>query len=166
MPPFTRWRVQPVHVPRCRRARARPVTLTTLVSEHYGGERPESADHVERFYFTRELGSTRWERWQNLDAQPRLQRRPAGEGGRGAGALRPLQPEPRRPPEGAGFVMIDCREWTRIEPPADPGGDPPGFFIEAVRSRHLGRGSFRGSADTDPGAGAQYPGGGGTGAPG
>jgi hypothetical protein len=33
--------------------------------------------------------------------------------------------------------MIDCREWTLIVPPDDPAGDRPGFFLDAVRSRHL-----------------------------
>ncbi|HJU15274.1 MAG TPA: hypothetical protein VJ770_02285, partial [Stellaceae bacterium] len=55
---YTQWRVMPVHY------RA-GVTLATLISEHYGGERPDQANHVERFYFTRELGATRWERWQS-----------------------------------------------------------------------------------------------------
>jgi hypothetical protein len=32
-------------------------------------------------------------------------------------------------------VLIDCREWTRIVPPADPAGDHPGFFIETLRQR-------------------------------
>ena len=33
------------------------------------------------------------------------------------------------------MVMVDCREWTRIVPPADPAGDRPGFFIDALRAR-------------------------------
>jgi hypothetical protein len=109
--------------------------LTTLVSEHYGGERPEAAGHVERFYFTRELGSTRWERWQNLAHS------------RGFGAERlsktaadlALSGRCSKPPtpEGAEFVMIDCREWTQIVPPDDPAGDRPAFFFDAVRSRGL-----------------------------
>lgn len=131
----TRWRVRPVQY-RAAGGQGRPATLTTLISEHYGGERPESADHVERFYFTRELGSTRWERWQNLDhsrdfSADRLAKASSelALSGRCSGA--------EAPTGEARFVMIDCREWTRIEAPADPGGDPPGFFIEAVRSRHL-----------------------------
>ena len=35
----------------------------------------------------------------------------------------------------APMVLIDCREWTRIVPPSDPAGDPPGFWIEAIRAR-------------------------------
>jgi hypothetical protein len=36
------------------------------------------------------------------------------------------------------LVMIDCREWTLIVPAENPAGDRPGFFIDAIRSRHLG----------------------------
>jgi hypothetical protein len=132
---FTRWHVQPVTY-RAAGEQGRPTILTTLISEHYGGEHPESADHVERFYFTRELGSTRWERWQNLErsrgftpdrlAKAALELALSGRCGKA------------EVPDGeARFVMIDCREWTRIEPPADPGGDRAGFFIDAIRSRHL-----------------------------
>jgi hypothetical protein len=39
------------------------------------------------------------------------------------------------PEGGAEFVLIDCREWTRIVMPEDPAGDPPGFFLKAVRER-------------------------------
>src|SRR5262249_64262 len=49
-----------------------PATLATLISDHYGGLGPAIADHVERFYFTRELGGTRWERWQNAAGNSRL----------------------------------------------------------------------------------------------
>ena len=39
------------------------------------------------------------------------------------------------PGGGATLVLVDCREWTRIEPPADPTGDRAGFFIDAIRAR-------------------------------
>src|SRR5436190_18312614 len=61
---FTRWHIAPFRY-RAVPGQGTPITLTTLISEHYGGARRETADHVERFYFTRELGGTRWERWQN-----------------------------------------------------------------------------------------------------
>src|SRR5207245_9837970 len=53
---FTRWYTRPVRY-RAADGQGAPVTLTTLISEHYGGDRAEGAGHVERFYFTRELGS-------------------------------------------------------------------------------------------------------------
>src|SRR5690242_9368139 len=107
----------------------------------YGGEQPASADHVERFYFTRELGSTRWERWQNLEhsrdfSADRLTKAAADLASSGRCS------QAQEPSGGARFVMIDCREWTRIVPPDKSGGDPPGFFIAAVRSRNLAAGLF------------------------
>jgi hypothetical protein len=131
---FTRWYVRPV-LYRAAEGQGTPVVLTTLISEHYGGERREGADHVERFYFTRALGSTRWERWQNLQHSrgfsPEKLAKAASDF---ASSSRCSKPEI---PEGAAFVMIDCREWTLIVPPDDPAGDRPGFFLDAVRSRHL-----------------------------
>ena len=129
---FTRWYVQPVRY-RAAAGQGVPVTLTTLISEHFGGADPELADHVERFYFTRELGSTRWERWQNLtdghDAdQPTKKASEFAAAGRCSQAA--------VPDGGLPFVMVDCREWTLIVPPAIPTGDRPGFFIDLLRSRH------------------------------
>src|SRR5262249_19069154 len=132
---FTRWRVQPVTY-RAAAGQGTPFTLSTLISEHYGGERPESADHVERVYFTRQLGSTPREPGHNLSHNRDFT---ADQLGKAAADL----PQSRRcsaaetPSGGAALVMIDCREWTRIEPPDDPEGDHPGFFVDAVRSRHL-----------------------------
>ena len=137
---FTRWRVRPVTY-RAGQGQGDPVMLATLVSEHYGGEHPESADHVERFYFTRELGSTRWERWQNLshsrDYSPDRLAKAASDF---ALSGRCSRADP--PGADAGFVMIDCREWTLIVPPDQAGSDHAGFFIDAIRSRHLADGLF------------------------
>jgi len=134
-PAFTRWYVQLIHY-RSAEAQGIPIALTTLISEHYGGEQPDVADHVERFYFTRELGSTRWERWQNLshsrDFRPDQLTKAASDL---AASGRCAQAD--APKGDAVFVMVDCREWTLIVPPDDPAGDRPGFFIDAVRSRHL-----------------------------
>ena len=130
---YTRWSVKPFRY-RAVPGQGTPVTLTTLVSEHYGGDNPATADHVERFYFTRELGSTRWERWQNAGGNRQLSaERLAAQAAEFARSGRCSAGE--RPVGGAPFVLIDCREWTRIVPPADPEGDRPGFFIEAIRAR-------------------------------
>ena len=131
---FTRWYVRPV-LYRAAEGQGTPVALTTLISEHYGGERREGADHVERFYFTRELGSTRWERWQNQQGSRGFSTEKLAK----AAADFALSGRCSKPeaPEGDAFVMIDCREWTLIVAPQDPAGDRPGFFLDAVRSRHL-----------------------------
>lgn len=137
---FTRWRVEPV-LYQAADGQGRPVTLTTLISEHYGGEHPESADHVERFYFTRELGSTRWERWQNIEHSRDFSTDRLGKAASEL-TLSGRCSKANTPSGGARFVMIDCREWTRIVPSGNPGGDRAGFFIEAIRSRHPAAGLF------------------------
>lgn len=131
---YTRWRVKPVRY-------NAGVTLLTLVSDHYGGPAPDRASHVERFYFTRELGATRWERWQNPERTHAVSAREikaAAARLAASGRCGPALP----PPGGGPFVMVDCREWTLIVPPRDPAGDPPGFFINAIRRRPLAAGLF------------------------
>jgi hypothetical protein len=137
---FTRWYIEPVRY-RAVEGQGTPVTLTTLISEHFGGEDPAPADHAERFYFTRELGSTRWERWQN----PTHSRGFSAD--QVAGAASNLARSGRcsrtsAPAGSASLVMVDCREWTLIVPADDPAGDRPVFFIDAIRSRHLGEDLF------------------------
>jgi hypothetical protein len=124
---YTRWQVMPVRYDA-------GVTLLTLVSDHYGGKRPDRASHVERFYFTRELGATRWERWQDPERTHEFSAAEIDAAARLAASGRCSLPPP---PKGGPFVMIDCREWTLIVPPQDHVGDRPGFFINAIRRRHL-----------------------------
>jgi hypothetical protein len=130
---FTSWRVAPFRY-RAAPGQGMPITLTTLISEHYGGANRKTADHVERFYFTRELGGTRWERWQNAGGNARFSVAKIAETAAWlAGTGRCSVPE--TPGGGGPFLLIDCREWTGIVPPADPAGDPAGFFIDAIRAR-------------------------------
>lgn len=132
-PAYTRWQVMPVRY-RTAPGQGSPVALTTLVSDHYGGARRDTADHVERFYFTRELGGTRWERWQN--AKGNRQYDAAAVAAAAARFAATGRCGPAAMPEGgAAFVLIDCREWTRIVMPDDPAGDLPGFFLKEVRAR-------------------------------
>jgi hypothetical protein len=142
---FTRWYIAPFRY-RSAEAQGAPIALATLISEHYGGEHPETADHVERFYFTRELGSTRWERWQNLSHSRDFSAEQVAKAASQLTASRRCS-EAAVPASGAPLAMVDCREWTLIVPPDKPAGDRPGFFIEAVRSRRLGNDLF--SAPTD-----------------
>jgi hypothetical protein len=136
-PAFTSWRVAPFRY-RAAPGQGMPLTLTSLISEHYGGASRVTADHVERFYFTRELGGTRWERWQNAKGNAqfsaaKIAGRAAGFAGTGRCSVPEMPPE--TPGGGAPLVLVDCREWTRIEPPSDASGDRPGFFIDAIRAR-------------------------------
>jgi hypothetical protein len=129
---YTSWRVMPFRY-RAAPGQGEPVMLSTLVSDHYGGADPATADHVERFYFTRELGGTRWERWQNVKGNRQFSAAAIAERAAWFGATgRCSAPEP---PAGAAMLLIDCREWTRIVPPIDPAGDRAGFFVEAIRAR-------------------------------
>jgi hypothetical protein len=136
-PAYTNWRVMPFRY-RAAPGQGAPITLATLVSDHYGGASPASADHVERFYFTRELGGTRWERWEIASGNPRFSAQKVAEMAAGfaaSGRCSVPQAPNGTPGGGAPLVLVDCREWTRIEPPADPSGDRPGFFIERIRAR-------------------------------
>ncbi len=142
---FTRWQVTPFRY-RALPGQGRPIMLTTLLSEHYGGADPASADHVERFYFTRELGGTRWERWQNAAGNARVGAAEiAGTAARFAGTGR-CSPSPM-PGGGAAFLLVDCREWSRIVPAGDPAGDLPGFFIVEIRRRPNAPGFFAPPSD-------------------
>jgi hypothetical protein len=130
---FTRWRVAPFRF-RDAPGQGTPITLTTLISNHYGGADPVTADHVERFYFTRELGGTRWERWQNAAGDAHfsaawIARRAAWFASTGRCSPSPM------PEGGARMLLIDCREWTRIIRPIGPAGDAPGFFLAEMRAR-------------------------------
>ena len=126
---FTRWRVQPVSFRTRVRGQAGRAFLQTLVSEHFGGRDVETADHLERMYFTRELGYTRWERWQHLAVHDR----PADRATGGALAATERCAPELAPPAPDGWIMVDCREWTRMAPPADPAGDPPDFWVDRLR---------------------------------
>ena len=132
---YTRWDVQPVSYRTRARGEVGSARLDTLVSEHFGGRDALGAEHLERFYFTRELGSTRWERWENLAAQdgrePTRRAQALAQSGRCDAALGS---------PGPGWVMVDCREWTLIVAPADPAGDPPGFWTERLRRDNRTRG--------------------------
>jgi hypothetical protein len=130
---YTSWHVAPFRY-RAMPGQGPPVTLTTLISDHYGGARRDNADHVERFYFTRELGGTRWERWQNAGGNRQFSAATVAEAAKAFAATGRCSEAPM-PEGGAAMVLIDCREWTRIVPPSDRAGDRPGFMIEELRSR-------------------------------
>jgi len=132
VPAYTDWMVRPVRY-RAVSGQGAPVTLMTLISEHYSGQH-DAADQVERFYFTRELGSTRWESWGNRNGNAQYSAAVVAEAAaRFAATGRCGAADP--PAGGVSYVLVDCREWTRIVPPADSAGDRPGFFIDKIRKR-------------------------------
>ena len=136
---FTRWHVQPVSYRDRVHGRLGRVVLSTLVSEHFGGRDVEAADHLERMYFTRELGYTRWERWQNLSRHDRPSDR---QGAAMLAAQDRCEPGLGAPAAGAVWVMTDCREWTQMVPPADPAGDSPGFWLDKLRDNAATKATF------------------------
>jgi hypothetical protein len=130
---WTQWSVRPFRY-RAAPGQGEPLVLTTLVSEHYSNARRADADQVERFYFTRELGGTRWESWGNRNGNRQYSAGfVAEQAARFAASGRCSAAEP--PAGGPPMVLLDCREWTRIVPPINPAGDRPGFFIDAIRRR-------------------------------
>ncbi len=88
-----------------------PQPLDVVISEHYGGASIQSADHLERFYFARGVGWTRWERWENTN----LRQKPAVPD-----RARNLEASGRCPDvaysvsPGAGWYRVDCRTWTNV----------------------------------------------------
>lgn len=79
--------------------------LEAIRSDHFGGRSPARADHIERFYFTRAYGFTRWERWE-----------------RGEGPVKPhgCNGETTQTRDGVTFRRTDCRDTTHIIPQAVP----------------------------------------------
>jgi hypothetical protein len=119
---LTRWRTARIDLP-WREAATGAVSsapVDVLVSEHYGTGRIGTADHLERFWFARGLGLTRWERWEHtgrsrLPDRERMARLIA-ESGR---CPRIAFGEP----PAAGWQLVDCRTWTNMVRAA-PGGPP------------------------------------------
>ena len=107
--------------------------LRTLVSSHFGGKAVATAGHLERFYFTRELGWTRWERWQNTKYSKDPDRPVKASQHLGAThRCRPLEGAP-----ATEWLMTDCREWTNIVRPDADAGDKPEFWLHRLRGYEL-----------------------------
>jgi hypothetical protein len=138
---FTRWHVQPLLYHDTVDGRPGQSTMTTLVCDHFGGKTIDSADHLERMYFTHELGYTRWERWQNLSVHDRdRDRRQAAA----LAASERCEPELGAPSTASAWIMIDCREWTQIVRADDVAGDPADFWVGRLRAAVATRGIFGG----------------------
>ena len=128
---YTRWRVQPFRFRATVHGRPGAVVLTTLVTDHFAGRDVDGADSLERMYFTRELGFTRWERWENLSVHDRpATRRMAAQ----IAESDRCAPGVGTPATATTWVLTDCREWTQVVAPADPAGDPPTFWLDRLRA--------------------------------
>jgi hypothetical protein len=133
---FTRWHVEALSLRVNLAGRTAPHDFVALISDHFGGRDPARANHLERFYFARELGLLRWERWENL-ARPGDPAERAHAAARAAAlAASDRCDAVAAPPALTGqWLMADCRQWTQLVPPTDPAGDPPGFWVDDLASR-------------------------------
>jgi hypothetical protein len=85
--------------------------LDVIISEHYGGANIAEASHLERFFFARNLGWVRWERWENraVHNDPTIAQR-----------AQALATSDRCPPvdysnsPGPNWIQVGCRNWTTI----------------------------------------------------
>lgn len=127
---YTRWRLQPVGFRAMVHGHPAAATLSTLVTDHFAGKAVDTAESLERMYFTRELGFTRWERWENLSVHDLARSRNMAAT---IAASDRCQPGLGSPSAVTRWVMTDCREWTQIVPPADPAGDLPSFWLDRLR---------------------------------
>jgi hypothetical protein len=85
--------------------------LVSLVSFRYSHKFISDSDHFEKFYFTREFGPTRWERWErtgttyHTDEKVRANAQSASQVCNGSSEAQ----------DSIGmWYRVDCREWTNI----------------------------------------------------
>ena len=79
--------------------------LEAIRSDHFGGRSPARADHIERFYFTRAYGFTRWERWERGDVRVKAH---------GCNDATTLERD------GVIYRRTDCRDTTHVIQQAVP----------------------------------------------
>jgi hypothetical protein len=85
--------------------------LQTVISYHYSHPTVDGSDHMEKFYFTRELGATRWERWERPGTPYHT-----GEAARAASssASGTCNGASVASDHLSDWYRVDCREWTNI----------------------------------------------------
>jgi len=133
------------------------VVLWTLIAEHFGRDPSHMGDalSIERAYFTRELGWTRWEAWKSAAAvqnNPRVAAATEKLMARdncalplNAASTAPLaSPIPPRDETGAprtDMTLSGCVESTEIVPPKSPYGDAPpvgpGTWLGSIQASGL-----------------------------
>lgn len=79
--------------------------MEAIRSDHFGGRSPARADHIERFYFTRAYGFTRWERWERGDVTVKAH---------GCNDATTLERD------GVIYRRTDCRDTTHVIEQAVP----------------------------------------------
>lgn len=108
-PAYTVYRRSTISVPFLIGGAERPFRVDTIVSGHYNGPTPDTAQSpFERFFFGRDWGKYRWERWEPPSAENAAAAQKLGEARRC-----PAVPAVGGPPN-PGWVMVDCRHWTNL----------------------------------------------------
>lgn len=91
--------------------------LVTALSYHYASPTVAASDHLEKFYFTREYGATRWERWERPNTPYHSQEKERAASKAALGVCN----GPSVTYDSAGpWYLVDCREWTNIIPDTNP----------------------------------------------
>lgn len=111
---FTRWRLVDITWPIAISGKPEPLTLPTIISEHFGSSTIEASSHIERFYLAKGIGLIRWEKWWNRQSE---RKRPNAE--QAAARLRPSGrcPDVKEADAlGSNWIMVDCRMWSNFIP--------------------------------------------------
>ena len=109
--------------------------VDSVVSDHFGGDSIEAANHLERFYFGQGLGKYRWERWENLPVSTIPDAAKKAEDMAGSGRCMPIAYSDAPGPD---WVMVDCRTWTTLVRQREPWSEdrfnwPGRTVLDAVR---------------------------------
>jgi hypothetical protein len=120
VPSLTRWRRAGMDLPvrEPGNPAIRMAAADVLVSEHFGRADVATAEHLERFFFARDLGFVRWERWEDraTSTQPAIEERAARLAGN-----RTCPPLALSDPPGPSWAMVACRTWTNLVRATGPG---------------------------------------------
>lgn len=110
---LTRWRLARIDLPMRETSdgSVRTVPVETLVSEHFGRATVPTAEHLERFFFARDLGLVRWERWEDRATSrfPRMEEFAAM-----IATQQRCPPLAFSDPPEPSWIMIDCRTYTNL----------------------------------------------------
>jgi hypothetical protein len=127
-PAYTSWYVKSVRFRISVNNRESKRQLEALISNHFSAASLESSTSLERFYYTKELGLVRWERWQNALRDKRPTDTARANALAQTGQCDPIESGP-----GAAWLMVACRQWTNLISAQSPLGDPPTFWINHIR---------------------------------
>ena len=105
-------------------------SLRTLQSKHFSNSTTASSDNFVEMYFTRELGATRWEKWERTYVDAGVSH---GHNEISVAASLDASNVCNNTPgyqllAGHTWYRVDCREWTNIRPKDNASSDSPSFW--------------------------------------